>query len=298
MRNIIIFLLITNTFVKAQNDFQISQFMFNEITFNPAATGNSDKFIASLIARKQWIGVNGSPGTQFFNAHAYVSQLKGGLGLTIINDKIGYESALNLKLSYAYHIKLSEGSSLSAGFSGGFINKRLDGTKLIYEQGSDPGAIMAQTSIYVPDFAAGLEFNSKNFTGGISSTHISQSFSDATLYKVPRHYFLYAKYKYVVKDITITPALLVKSALFITQYELNTNVLYKNLFWVGATYRYKESVVGLVGFTINKIRIGYTYDFNSSQLRKQSNGSHEIMLQAVLNGFKKKEKDYKSPRFF
>lgn len=297
MKNIL-FLLMISCALKAQNDFQLSQFMFNEITFNPAATGNSDKFIASLIARKQWIGMDRSPGTQFFNAHTYVNPLKGGLGLTIINDQVGYESTLNLKLSYAYHIKLSEGSSLSAGFSGGFINKKLDGTKLVYEQSSDPNAVTAQTSIYVPDMAAGLEFNSKNFTGGVSSTHITQSTPDATLFKVPRHYFLYAKYKIITGDITITPALLAKSALFIGQYELNTNVMYKEMFWMGATYRYRESVVGLIGCKINKIRIGYTYDFNSSQLRKRSNGSHEIMLQAVLKGFNKKEQAYKSPRFF
>ncbi|MBA3665187.1 MAG: type IX secretion system membrane protein PorP/SprF [Bacteroidetes bacterium] len=298
MKKILYFLLLNCGAFYAQNDFQLSHFMFNEVTFNPAATGNSDKLIASLIARKQWIGMDRSPGTQFFNAHAYVSQLKGGVGLTLINDQIGYENALNLKLSYAYHIKLSEASSLSAGFSGGFINKKLDGTKLVFEQSSDPNAIYAQSSLFLPDFAAGLEFNSKNFTTGLSSTHITQSMSNATVYKVPRHYFFYAKYKIVVKDITITPALLVKSAVFKTQLELNTNVMYKNMIWIGTTYRYKESIVGLIGFAINKIRIGYTYDFNSSQLRKQSNGSHEIMLQAVLNGFKKNEHDYKSPRFF
>ena len=298
MKHILFFLLLTCSLTKAQNDFQISHFMYNEITFNPAATGNSDKFIAALIARKQWIGMDRSPSSQFFNAHAYVSQLKGGLGLTIINDKIGYENALNLKLSYAYHLKLSESSSLSAGFSGGFINKKLDGTQLIYEQSSDPNALTAQSSLFLPDFAAGLEFNTKKFTTGVSSTHITQSFSGATIYKVPRHYFFYAKYKFIIDDITITPAVLVKSALFKTQLELNTNVMYKRMFWIGAPYRYNESIVGLVGFAINKIRIGYTYDFNSSQLRKQSNGSHEIMLQAVINGFNKKNQDYKSPRFF
>ncbi|MBI2721686.1 MAG: type IX secretion system membrane protein PorP/SprF [Bacteroidetes bacterium] len=298
MKRILLFLLAISTLTKAQNDFQLSNFMFNEITFNPAATGNTDKFISSLIARKQWIGMDRSPASQFFNTHAYVEQIKGGLGLTIINDKIGYENALNLKLSYAYHIKLSQSASLSAGLSAGFINKKLDGAKLIYEQSADPGAIVSQTSLFLPDFSTGLEFNAKNFTTGISSTHITQSLSNATVYKVPRHYFYYAKYKFEFGDFSVTPVLLIKSALFITQPELNTNVMYKNLIWVGTTYRYKESIVGLIGFAINKIRIGYTYDFNSSKLRNQSNGSHEIMLQAVLKGFSKKKYDFKSPRFF
>jgi type IX secretion system PorP/SprF family membrane protein len=298
MNRIIVFLVMIACSARAQNDFQISHFMFNEMMMNPAATGNTDKFIASLLARKQWIGMDRSPGTQFFNAHAYVDPVKGGVGLTIINDQVGYESILNMKLSYAYHLKISEKSSLSVGVSGGFMNKRLDGTKLIYEESYDPGAVRANTNLYIPDFGAGIEYNCKNFTTGISSTHISQNMSDATLYKIPRHYFYYAKYKFEKDDITITPALLVKSALFITHFDLNTNVMYKNVFWGGLTYRYKESIVGMVGFQVNKVRIGYSYDFNSAPLRRQSSGSHEIMLQAVLNGFAKKEQAYKSPRFF
>ncbi len=298
MKNILFFLLVTCTIAKGQNDFQLSHFMYNEMTFNPAATGNSNKFIVSLLARKQWTGMERSPASQFFSAHAYINKIKGGLGLTIINDQIGYENTLNLKLSYAYHLKLSESSSLSVGFSGGFINKKLDGTKLIYEQNSDPNAIVNQTSMFMPDFAAGIEYNSEKFTAGISSTHITQATNSTTIYKVPRHYFLYAKYNFKFDNITITPAFLCKSSVFITQYELNTNVMYKKMIWIGATYRYNESVVGLLGIVIKKIRIGYTYDFNSSQLRKQSNGSHEIMLQMVLNGFGKTKTDYKSPRFF
>jgi type IX secretion system PorP/SprF family membrane protein len=298
MKKLFIFLWLITCSLCAQNDFQISHFMFNEMMMNPAATGNSDKFVASLLGRKHWIGMDRAPGTQFFNAHAYVDPVKGGLGLTIINDQIGYESILNMRLSYAYHIKLNENSSLSAGVSGGFMNKRLDGAKLIYEESYDPGAVRAQTSIYIPDLGAGLEYNCKNFTTGISSTHLSQNLSDATIYSVPRHYFYYAKYKFEKDELTVTPALLVKSALFITQVELNTNVMYKNTFWGGVTYRYKESVVGLIGFQLNKVRIGYAYDFNSAPMRRQSSGSHEVMLQAVLKGFAKKEQAYKSPRFF
>jgi type IX secretion system PorP/SprF family membrane protein len=286
--------------VIAQNDLQFSHFMFNEITYNPAATGNNDKLITSLVARQQWIGIENAPSTQFLNAHAYLEQVKGGVGLTVLNDRVGYENLLHLKLNYAYHLRVSEKSTFSTGMSAGFINKKLDGTRLVYEQAGDPDAVLTQTSDFIPDFGFGFEFNTSNLTTGLASTHVSQSLSSSTLFRLPRHYFLYAKYKIKAgEDVHIIPALLVKSSGFIHQYELNTNVVYMNKFWGGITYRYKESLVGMAGFTISdRFRIGYSYDYNAKPVKSYSSGSHEIMLQGLFKGFVQKKHGYKSPRFF
>ncbi len=284
----------------AQNDFQFSHYMYNETVFNPAATGNSDKMIASLIARQQWLGVDNAPSTQFLNVHTFVDQLKGGAGLTILNDKVGFENTLNVKLNYAYHTKISETSTLSGGLSAGFVNKRLDGSKLVYEQGNDPKAVLGNTSAFVPDFGLGLEFNTAKLTAGVSSTHITKSLSGATEFANPRHSFLYAKYKINIgADYAVIPAVLMKSSGFIRQYELNATVVYKEKIRAGITYRFKESIVGLVGVNIQDwILIGYSYDYNAMPVKTYSSGSHEIMIQARLKGFASEKHDYKSPRFF
>ena len=287
-------------FAIGQNDLQFSHFMYNENIFNPAATGNSDKIIASLVARQQWMGVNNPPSTQFLNIHAFVNKIKGGLGLTAINDKVGFENTLNLKLNYAYHLRISETSSLSAGLSAGFINKKLDGSKLIYEQGSDPHAVVTGTTVFSPDFGGGIEFKTSKITAGASSTHISNSLKTATVFDNPRHYFLYAKYKINLDtNFTVTPAILVKSSGYISQLELNATAVYKEKISLGITYRYKESIVGLVGVSItDALFIGYSYDYNAKPIKSYSSGSHEIMIQARLRGFNNKKQDYKSVRFF
>ena len=284
----------------AQNDMQFSHYMYNEIMFNPAATGNSDKMIASLVARQQWLGIDNAPSTQFLNLHTYVAQIKGGAGITILNDRVGYENTLNLKLNYAYHCRLSETASLSGGLSAGFVNKRLDGSKLIYEQGSDPHALLSNTSAFSPDLGLGLEFNTAKLTAGISATHINKSVSSSTEFVNPRHTFLYAKYKVNAgTDFAVIPCILLKSSGFITQFELNTTVVYKEKIRMGLTYRIKESIVGLVGVNISDwILIGYSYDYNAMPVESYSSGSHEIMLQARLKGFVTEKHDYKSPRFF
>lgn len=284
----------------AQNDLQFSHFMYNENMFNPAATGSTDKIIASLVARQQWIGVDNPPSTQFLNVHTYLNKIKGGIGLTAINDRIGFENTLNLKLNYAYHTRISESATLSGGLSAGFINKKLDGSKLIYEQGNDPHAIVTATNEFSPDFGAGIEFNGYNITAGASSTHINKGLKNANVFENPRHYFLYAKYKVVLdSNFAITPALLVKSSGFITQYELNATATYKQKISLGVTYRIKESIVGLLGVSItDAVFIGYSYDFNVKPINTYSSGSHEIMLQARLSGLGGKKQNIKSVRFF
>ncbi|MFN7014483.1 MAG: PorP/SprF family type IX secretion system membrane protein, partial [Bacteroidia bacterium] len=134
----------------AQNDIQFSHFMFNELIYNPAVAGNSNKIHANLVARQQWMGVENAPSTQFLNAHTWLEKIGGGVGLVILNDKLGFENSLTARLNYAYHLKLSEKATISAGLSAGFINKRLDGTKLIFEEAGDQYAIYARQSAFKP----------------------------------------------------------------------------------------------------------------------------------------------------
>ena len=295
----ILFLLLPY-FTVAQNDMQFSHFMYNENMFNPAATGNTDKTIASIVARQQWIGVDHPPSTQFLNAHTYIGKIKGGIGLTAINDRIGFENTLNLKINFAYHSRISKSATLSGGLSAGFINKKLDGSKLVYEQGSDPQAIVNATNAFTPDFGLGIEFNASNITAGLSSTHINRGLKNATVLLNPRHYFLYGKYKITIdNDFSINPALLVKRIGSISQFELNTTAKYKEKISLGITYRIKESVVGLIGVCVtDAIFISYSYDFNVKPENTYSTGSHEIMLQARLNAFSSKKQNIKSLRFF
>ena len=47
----------------AQNDIQFSNYMFSEITYNPAMAGSSGKLDAALLYRQQWTGFDQAPQT-------------------------------------------------------------------------------------------------------------------------------------------------------------------------------------------------------------------------------------------
>jgi len=282
----------------SQNDILFSHYMFNELTFNPAVAGSSPTLDASLLARQQWIGFDEAPSSQVLNVHTFLRDI-GGVGGTIINDKLGYENSLNFKLYYAHHFQISRGMLLSFGAGLGFLNKTIDGSKLIYEDENDLNAIYNKESRFRPDFSFGTELNTSKFTLGLASTHIEQSLKSATLFRVPRHYYAYAKYRIEASDkINIVPTFLVKSSQFITQIDLSAIFFYNNKFWIGAAYRLDEAYIGIIGFNITKdLKFSYSYDYSAGPMKSYNDGSHEAMISYSINRGQKPMMS-KSPRYF
>lgn len=283
----------------AQNDIQFSNYMFSEITYNPAMAGNTNTLDATLLHRSQWTGFDEAPRTQLLSMHKYVAKASGGVGFSLINDQLGHEHFLNAKFMYAYQLRLSEKSRLSFGLAFGVLNRALKGSELIYDDMTDPGAVLTNISSTRPDFDFGIGFNSEKLTVGLSTTHIEQSLKASTILKAPRHYYFIAKYKIKASDkINIIPSVKVRSSEFITQFDATALMFYNSRFWVGASYRLDDAIVGLLGLQINKnFRIGYSYDYSAAALKKYNNGSHEIILMASFD-VNKKVIPIKTPRFF
>jgi type IX secretion system PorP/SprF family membrane protein len=282
----------------SQNDISISHYVYNELSFNPSAMGTN--LNATLIARKQWVGFEGSPFTQFINGSAYVPELYGGIGLSLINDQVGFERTLNFKAMYSYPVELQTGMSLALGLGVGFVNKTIDGTKLVVEDKSDPYAFTHKTSSMKPDFNFGAELNTSDYAIGLASTHLDRGVKGSTLKKNPRHYYLYGKYKFIINDeVFLVPYVLVKSSFYRTQFDINALVYYRKMLWGGLSYRTSSSVVFLLGYQINKEwRVGYSYDYTVGKIRTYAGGSHELMVAATFGGFNKDRVTPKTPRLF
>src|SRR5687767_5613264 len=122
-----IFLVTTAT---AQQDPAYSMFMYNGLAINPAVAGSAETFSATALYRKQWAGIEGAPQTQTLNVDAPVWSNKIGLGISIINDRIGVVENLNINAQYAYRIQFSEGT-LSLGLQGGMNNYKADYTSVV-----------------------------------------------------------------------------------------------------------------------------------------------------------------------
>jgi type IX secretion system PorP/SprF family membrane protein len=283
---------------QAQNDPMFTHFMYHENVFNPAVAGNARAITVGLLARQQWIGFKGAPSTQLLNAYGYIPKIKGGVGLVVVNDMLGKERSLALRLSYAYRQRLGDNAFLSGGLSLGILNRAVKGNELIYEQTGDQTAINAQENNIKPDVGLGLELTVSGLTLGGSLTHLDQSLKKATVFKVPRHYFGYAKYSWDVSDkVNLLPAVFLRSSAFITQVDVAVNATFNKRVTVGAMYRSTDDVGMLLGVHFSKIFLSYSYDFDFGELKSNQSGSHELTLIGRFPNKKPKVQTYKSPRY-
>lgn len=79
--------------------------------------------------------------------------------------------------------------------------------------------------------------------------------------------------------------------------DVSANVLLYDKFELGVSYRLDDAVCGLFNVKVTPdLRIGYAYDYTTTNLGQFNSGTHEVILLFDLN-FMKKGYD-KSPRFF
>jgi type IX secretion system PorP/SprF family membrane protein len=267
--------------VYGQNDIQLSQQMFSRINYNPAATGISEDIQLYLLARQQWVGFKFAPRTIVLNGHTFIPWTRSGWGFSITGDQLGYEKSMNPKFRYAYHVPLVNiQSSLSLGIGAGIMYKTVDGNRLVYENPADPNRITELRSSTRPDFDFGVEYNSKYLSVGTSITHLGNRFNNTQSTESSPHLYGYARAMLDInKQWQVSPALSWHNSKTVNQFEANALLLYKKTFWIGASYRANESVVGLAGVYLTpQLMLGYSYDYNANFLGAYSKGSHEIML--------------------
>ncbi|HEY5967802.1 MAG TPA: type IX secretion system membrane protein PorP/SprF [Chitinophagaceae bacterium] len=231
-----------------------------------------------------------------------------GIGLSIINDKTGSYNRFTSTVSYAYHIGLSPTTNLSAGFAAGISKVSIDRTMHDFSGSGDPidpatgSAISGELFKIRPDLSAGLYLYSRDFFIGLAAQQVIpqklQFVDDAafeTAGKLVPHIFLNAGYRFLLTDdINAIPSIMVKyisaSSKSNFQPEANVKLQYRDLLWVGGSYRYQDGYAAMLGLNVsNTFNIGYAYDFTTSNLNSVSRGTHELMIGFLLgNKFSEK----------
>jgi type IX secretion system PorP/SprF family membrane protein len=293
--------------LSAQQDPVYSQYMHNQFVINPAYAGINDVICLNGTFRNQWVGIEGAPNTMVFDANAPVKPfgINSGVGVSIVNDKYGFENDIALNLAYSYKIDLRNGK-LGIGLNAGFVNKAMKNTNWQTAVGTatdDPFIPTADDKAFGFDMGLGVYYKTDNLYLGVSSTHLLQptiKFQEATE-ELKRHYYVLAGYKIQLPNplVEIQPSTMIMSDGKLAQITLNTNVVYNKKFWGGVSYRPGTAIVGLVGLELfNGLRFGYSYDFVTTDIRNYTNATHEITLGYCFNmKVEKTPQKYKSVRF-
>jgi type IX secretion system PorP/SprF family membrane protein len=279
-----------STQMTAQQDYQFTHYMFDNLSFNPGYAGITRSICGTAMFRQQWAGFEGRPQTGLLNIHAPVKMLKGGIGLTYVNDQLGFEKNNMARLAYSFHKGLGVGT-LGIGLSAGIIQKSIDATWITPDGTpwqSDGSIAAQQASDLVPDINFGVFYHTNQLYMGISATHLGQFDMDQLNLRNVHHYFITAGYNYDINpEWQLRPSVMVKSDAASTQIDLNVNVLFKRMIWAGVSYRFADAVAPMLGYQTavgdGMLRIGYGYDVTTSRLRSYSNGSHDIMVNYCFN---------------
>ena len=302
MRKLVLVLLFCSVASFAQQDAQFTQYMYNTINVNPAYAGSRGVMSVFGLYRTQWVGLDGAPETSSFSLNTPVGK-NVGLGVSLVNDKIGPTNENNLSADFSYSIQTSATAKLSFGIKGSANLFKLDPNKLTQE---DLGDTQFQNfdNKFSPNVGAGIYWHTDKAYLGLSVPNFIQTNryddNEVAIFKEQINYYFIAGYVFDLdryEMIKFKPAILTKivegSPL---QVDASANFMFNDKFVIGLAYRWSASVSAMAGFQItDSLFLGYAYDRETTKLVNYNSGSHEIFLRfEFLNNYSK----INSPRFF
>ena len=290
----------------SQQDSQYTQYMYNTININPAYAASRDVMSIFTLHRAQWVGLEGSPSTSVISLSSPIKGSKLGIGVSLLNDRIGPSDENKFETDFSYTIKASEKFKLAFGLKAsiGFLN--VDFSKLDqFNQGDFVFKDNIQNN-FSPNVGAGIYVYSDNTYFGVSVPNILETkyynkYADAgsvsTASKRSHIYLMAGKVFEFGSDVKFKPSVLTKivggSPL---QIDISGNVLFSEVFTVGLAYRLDAAISAMAGFQISDSWfIGYGYDMSTNEIASYSYGTHEVFLRFEL--FKRHSR-IASPRFF
>lgn len=278
---IILFLLLTVTKIHAQQDPLYSLYLNNPLVLNPAYTGINDKLNFSTSFRSQWSGFEAAPTTLATSLHTSLHQNKLGLGLMVIQDKIGENKNTQISTSFSYRIEFME-SVLLFGLQAGVIQYQVDPTMLNIKDAGD--SYFSAFNELGFSAGAGIMLKSEKYLVGLSVPRLvnpSLKIDDETFTIYNQHYYLMGSYMFYLSErVDLKPALLAKyiqsSPLSI---DLNVSVVIDKKFAAGLLTRNKNSAGILTQYILNeKYLISYVFETPLTSVVQRSMNTHEVML--------------------
>jgi type IX secretion system PorP/SprF family membrane protein len=262
-------------------------YILNPLSLNPACAGASGSLNVAAFYRHQWVGINGAPVTMTLTADAPLRDNRIGLGVVLLNDKIGVTKETQLITNYSYKLSIGKGS-LSFGLGAGLISTNTAWSDLTTTDSGDEYYLIDSKPFYVPHASFGTYFIYENYFAGLSVPKIFsykynfdkgkyQLANDMSLF----NYMVFTGYTFTLtNDIRLLPSTLLSfrqnEPLLI---DINIQGIYADKFWMGFSYRSNNSFNALFQVRVtSQIKLAYSYDYVTSEIGNYSNGSHEIMI--------------------
>lgn len=291
----------------SQQDSQFTQYMYNTINVNPAYAGSRETMSIFALHRTQWVGLDGAPVTNTASIHTPINGSNVGLGLSVINDRIGPSDENNIAVDFSYTIQTSYKYKLSFGLKASANLLNIDFTKLNKYDQNDYAFDTNIDNKFSPNIGVGLYLHSDNSYIGLSAPNLletkhfdryASTGANSHVATEKIHYYLIAGHVFDLNpNVKFKPSLLTKMVAGAPlQVDVSGNFMINEKFVAGVAYRWSAAVSALAGFQVNdNWFIGYGYDLETTRLSNYNSGSHEIFLRYEL--FSRNSRIV-TPRFF
>jgi type IX secretion system PorP/SprF family membrane protein len=295
-------------------DLHFSQFYEAPLLRNPALAGlyEGDVRIQGIY-RSQWGSISNPFQTGSINGEYKFAVGKGDDFLTV-GGQVMYDKAGTVKLQTVhllpmvnFHKSLSQEKNtyLSLGFMGGIVDRRLDRSRVttnsqydgFYYNGALPDGETFSSGYSYSDMSVGMSLNSTlgaedqhTFFAGVAYHHVTKPLN--SFYKNISHlpkWVLSGGLKMNLDEftfITLNGDLTVQEPF---KEAIAGGMISKRLgesegsnytVHAGTYYRYKDALIPVIKFDVNKISVGLSYDINISTLASASRnrGGFELSL--------------------
>ncbi len=306
-RIVVIFFMGISSWVFAQQESNFSHYMFNHQTLNPGYVGARGLTTFSSVVRSQWTGWEGAPESQTLTFNSFVPNKNLGVGLSVINDKIGPTQATSAALDLAYHLRLNrENHRLSIGIKVSALNYFLNTDLIQTATPNDPTFTLDQETALLPNVGFGGYYYSQKFYAGFA---VPQLLGAEDFNVVPHYYLMTGGLVVLSEDLLLKPSLLFKHTQNVSGYDASLLVYIKETFWVGGQFKNAFNPEQLSDFSFSGsslmigtsigeyFQLGYSYGFAATALNQvQNTATHELFFRVSIAP--KIQAFLRSPRFF
>ena len=300
---VIIFLLVIFRSLSGQ-DPQFTQFYANPLYLAPSFAGATQSDRIATVYRNQWATVPGAFVTTSFSYDHFFESVNSGVGVLLTRDLAGSAglSFTNVGLQYSYDIKINQLFYIRPGIHVNYTQMGINYQDMIWNDqltASLPGA----STIESPgeelkadiDVSTSVLAYSDRFWFGFGVDHLLKP-NDGLWNnnaELPMRFNAFGGYQIFKKGELLSPVDETISLAMYFRHQDVSNQLDLGVYWykapimLGAWYRgipflsndpRGDAVAFLIGYKMDGIRVGYSYDFTISNLISSTGGSHEISV--------------------
>lgn len=274
-----LFLVLVLTNASAQQSLiKYTQFADNLTPFNQAYSVLDEAGSVNTLVSRQFAEIqNGAPTALMVNLNIPFPDAGASAGLVVKNNSEGPETLTEINAFFAKSVQLTANQFLAVSLNAGarkYVFQDPDPTDPEFED-------VRQTN---PNLGFGIMLYSDNYYLGLSAPELTiRSLGNAASVShvdLENHYYFTGAYLASLdEDFKFKPAMLAAYAKGTAAVMAVSGTLYiKNILGLGVSYRTDKQAAGMVSFTADNFKIGYSYQVGTSagNFSAANNATHEV----------------------